>query len=252
MVLGWIVDTVAQTIELPPHRLQRLTDLLDSIPPQQKRSGVKAWQRLLGELRSMTLAIPGSRGLFSVLQHALKPDQHGTLCRVHLSAAVHQFLADFRRLATTLASRPTRIAEIIPREPSVIGTTDASGIGMGGVAFINHHTGVVPVLWRAQFDPLVRRRLVTHTNPRGSVTNSDLELAATVIHHDVLTSYVDLGGHTIHTFHDNTPAQHWQRKGSTTTSGPAAFLLRLQSHHQHGQRYTACHDYLPGPLNRMS
>ncbi|MBV5276445.1 hypothetical protein JZU56_00955, partial [bacterium] len=60
---------MAQTIELPPHRLQRLTDLLDSIPPQQKRSGVKAWQRLLGELRSMTLAIPGSRGLFSVLQH---------------------------------------------------------------------------------------------------------------------------------------------------------------------------------------
>ena len=32
VVLGWLIDTVAGTIELPPHRLERLLELLDAFP----------------------------------------------------------------------------------------------------------------------------------------------------------------------------------------------------------------------------
>jgi hypothetical protein len=67
-ILGWTIDTVRMTVELPPHRIDRLFELLDSIAPAQRRSSVKKWEKLLGELRSMVLAIPGGRGLFSVLQ----------------------------------------------------------------------------------------------------------------------------------------------------------------------------------------
>jgi hypothetical protein len=71
-ILGWMVDTLAITIELPPHRLERLFELLHSVPPKHKRVSTNKWQKMLGELRSMVLAIPGGRGLFSVLQEVLR------------------------------------------------------------------------------------------------------------------------------------------------------------------------------------
>jgi hypothetical protein len=60
------------TISLPPHRLLRIQEILACIGPIQRRVSLKKWQQLLGELRSMALAIPAAIGLFSVLQDALK------------------------------------------------------------------------------------------------------------------------------------------------------------------------------------
>ena len=130
-ILGWVVDTVNMVITLPLHRLARLYDLLDSLPPTQRRTSTKKWHQVLGELRSMAIALPGSRGMFNHLQHALQ--QRTTNNRIHLSKHVHQELADFRFLADTLAERPTRIAEIVPLVPSITGDHDASGLGAGGV-----------------------------------------------------------------------------------------------------------------------
>jgi hypothetical protein len=58
------------TISLPSRRLQRLADILAEIPLSQKRTSVKRWHQILGELQSMALAIPGARGLFSHMQDA--------------------------------------------------------------------------------------------------------------------------------------------------------------------------------------
>lgn len=226
-ILGWVIDTVNGTLELPDHRFDRLCQLLDNIPPTQQRVGVRAWQKVLGELRSMSLAIPGSRGLFSMLQHALRYNHTGRPHRVQLTAAVHTFLHDFRQLATALhTTRPTRIAELVARQPTVLGATDALVQGMGGVAFVHlAHGSVSPIVWRAPFAPKTQACLISWENPRGTITNSDLELAATIVHHDVLARYIDLAEHTIQSLHDNTPGVYWQRKGSvTTTEGLAAFL----------------------------
>jgi hypothetical protein len=107
-ILGWSIDTVARTIELPPQRLARLWELLASIPTSQRRTSRQKWQQLLGELRSMVLVIPGGRGLFSQLQSVLlathnpKPTD-----RLQLSQPVHDQLNDFWWLAGELESRPT-------------------------------------------------------------------------------------------------------------------------------------------------
>jgi hypothetical protein len=68
IVLGWVIDTIRQTIALPPHRADRLLALFHELR-DRKRVSVKRWQIFLGELRSMVLAIPGGKGLFSTLQH---------------------------------------------------------------------------------------------------------------------------------------------------------------------------------------
>jgi len=78
LILGWIINTIRLTIELPPHRLERLHQLLDSIKPKQCRISTKQWHKVLGELCSMLIAIPGGKGLFSTLQEAFKdPEHHG-------------------------------------------------------------------------------------------------------------------------------------------------------------------------------
>jgi hypothetical protein len=61
IVLGWLLDACAMTIKLPAHRVTRLFELLDSIAPKQRRTTVNKWQKLLGQLRSMVLGIPGGK-----------------------------------------------------------------------------------------------------------------------------------------------------------------------------------------------
>jgi hypothetical protein len=94
VILGWLVNTIDMTLTLPTHRVQRLHDILASIHPDQKRIAVTSWQKVMGELRSMVLAIPGGSGLFSTLQEAFRyPACAG---RLKLNKNVHAFLEDFR------------------------------------------------------------------------------------------------------------------------------------------------------------
>jgi len=74
-MLGWGIDTIAKTITLPPHRVTRLHKILNSIKPKQKTVPTKQWHKVLGELCSMSIAIPGSQGLFSLLQEALRREE---------------------------------------------------------------------------------------------------------------------------------------------------------------------------------
>ena len=66
-------------LELPLHQIECLHELLAEIPPTQKRVSLSKWHRLLGELRSMALALPGARGLFSHLQAVLKKPVKGQI-----------------------------------------------------------------------------------------------------------------------------------------------------------------------------
>ena len=92
------------TIALPPHRVARLKEIVHAIPRTQWRVGVDKWHKNLGELRSMALALPGARGLFSQMQEALC---HVRIKRVTLSPGVHNALDDFKWLAEDVAKRPT-------------------------------------------------------------------------------------------------------------------------------------------------
>lgn len=122
---------------------------------------------------------------------------------------------------------------------------------MGGVWFINRDDQH-PLLWRARFPDHIRTSLVSSANRGGSITNSDLELARTVAHLDILANAMDIREQTIHNFCDNTPAVAWQHKGSTTTNGASAYLLRLNSILQRHYRFLARQEYLSGPANVMA
>ena len=256
LVLGWIVDTVGMTIHLPPHRVDRLWEILDSIPKSQKRTSMKKWHTVLGELRSMAIALPGSRNMFGRLQNAISPKSK---TRVDLNKGVHQALDDFRWIARDLTSRPTRIAELIPLSPSAEGHHDASGKGAGGVWFPsdtlqprNGWQADVPVLWRIEWPEYITRRLVSSDNPTGTITNSDLELAGGLIHLEALTQTFDIRERTVVSKGDNLNTTFWERKGSTSTDSAPAYLLRLFGIHQRYHRYVPRFDYIAGSSNYVA
>lgn len=284
VILGWLVDTVAGTIALPPHRVQRLHDMLAAFPRSRKTCSKKDLHKLVGELRSMIVAIPGGLGCLSWLQERLRsaPD------RVYLNSQFKDAIDDFRWLATDIANRPTRIAEMIPEAPSYVGTSDASGRGMGGVWLPDAHNtwsaalvdstlkpdlsnkhgqqtaaalesdrhdspmNHPPLLWRALFPAHIAAALVSWSNPDGTISISDLELAGVLANNDVLAQSVDVTEVTTGTGTDNTAALAWSTKKAVSVTGPASYLLRLMSLHQRAYRYQLRSFYVPGPANSMA
>ena len=246
-ILGWDIDTLAETISLPPHRLERLYELLDAISPPHKRVSVKRWHQLLGELRSMAPALPGARGLFSILQDSLKrADQN----RVRVTKYVWDMAADFRVIADSLQARPTRLRELVPGSPAFLGASDACIHGMGGVWFSPNQS--TPILWRQRYPQSVQAALITSAQPRGTISISDLELAAMIAHKDVLARHHDIAERTIWMATDNKAALSWSTKGSATSSAARAYLLRLNAFHQRRHRYVAVHNHIAGTANVMA
>ena len=87
---------------------------------------------MLGELRSVSIALPGSVGLFLLLQEAFQHEDP-MRPRLNLSKSLHSFLNNFRWLAKDVAVRPQRIAELVlDAFPATVGACDAAGTGMGG------------------------------------------------------------------------------------------------------------------------
>ena len=249
VLLGWLVDSIRGTIELPPHRWERLQTLITGYQGR-RRSSLKEWQKLLGELRSMTVALPGSAGLFTHMQAALV--QAGQSNRVRLTKSVQDELDDWAWIVATLGSRPTSIAEVVKKHPSYGGDCDAAKAGMGGVCFNLRNPAAAPVLWRAPFPPDIQARVVSFDNPSGDITNSDLELAGVIAQNDVITQLWDVRHTTIGTRTDNSPAVGWTLRGSISKDGPVAYLLRLFSLHRRAYRYTVAIEHLSGERNRMA
>ena len=120
-------------ITLPLHRLERLEAILSAITWSQCRIVVDKWNQVLGDLRSMAIALPGARYLFSQIQEALC---HVKEKRVTLSKVVHEALVDLRWLAENVSNLPTRIYKIVPLRPTVNGYHDASSYMCGSVVLL--------------------------------------------------------------------------------------------------------------------
>ena len=107
-MLGWVINSTRGTIELPPHRVDRLHDLLNSICPTRRLVPTKTWHKLLGELRSMAIAIPGAQGLFSLLQEAFRHEERQHSQRVLATKRVHYHHWPSRILDSRPSPSPTR------------------------------------------------------------------------------------------------------------------------------------------------
>ena len=251
IILGWLIDTVSQTIQLPHHRRLRLQELL-TLTLTKSRVSRRNWMRLLGELRSMIHGIVGGAHMLSFLQHALAGNS-----RIRLTPFLRSCLHDWWHLADELAEHPTPLRYLVPTRPTYVGTSDASKQGMGGVWLPTDPANSGPeaagqlraFAWRCPFPPAIQRQLVSFDNPRGTITNSDLELAGIVTASAMLAAATPLYFEDLLIGSDNTPAVAWTNKCSTTTAAAPAYLLRLQGLIARQHRFTPRATYVQGDTN---
>ena len=251
-ILGWDFDTIAQNVTLPQHRATRLHDILHATLQRQQVSK-KQWQRLLGELRSMVLANRGGEGLFSQLQDVLV--RYPTARRFRLNQELRQCLQDWQHLAHSLAARPTAFRELVPLAPSYVGASDASKAGMGGVwlpTSLAPTADVAPMLWRQAFPPDIQARIVSSQNRHGTITNSDLELGGVIAHLDALAQAQPVAHQGVYYGCDNTPTVAWHQRGSVSSRGATAALLRLHALLQRAYHTRATVLSVPGVDNGLA
>lgn len=161
-------------------------------------------------------------------------------------------LKDWVLLAKTASKIAVPIHTIVPHSPHIVGTMDASKEGMGGCWTYLHKDMPQNILWPSPFPPEIQAQLNTADNTTGTITNSDLELAALILGSATIASHSLFQHSNICLALDNTPAVAWINKGSTTSNGPATYLLHQLAQHCHKHQYSLSTIYTPGSTNTIA
>ena len=250
-MVGFIFDGIKRTVRLPPTKAAAYIKEIHLI---LRRTSVplKALQTLVGKLRHASIILPAARGFFTPINAAMR----GSVERIGLGkrSDIRAALKDLCSLIHILGSRPTHVREILVDMPCYVGYHDAAAEGAGGVWFSLVHT-MPPVVWRVGFPLDIAQDVVSLSNPHGSITNSDLELAAEILAVGVLIAKALIIKHQqIGTLCDNSPTVSWIEKFASKSRSPTAGrLLRglaymLYCHH--AGRLTTVH--VPGKDNTMA
>ena len=136
-------------------------------------------ERIISELRSIHLAILLAIRHFYYIQQAqalIQASHH----QAYLSNNAHCEIAHWKQLCQSMEARATYLVEIVQRLTMDLRFVDTSGLGAGCV-WLDPNSNKEHSVWRVEWPPDVVADLVSWDNPKGRITNSNLELVAIVI-----------------------------------------------------------------------
>jgi hypothetical protein len=221
-ILGFTLNGADRTVRLCEAKAQAMADKIAKIL-RKSHVSLKRFRSLLGRLQHAARILPAAKGMFSPLNKATKgdPKEVGIGKRSEARAA----LIDLRHLIMTLSARPTHVSELVEYDPKLAGTRDASSAGVGGV-WIGYN--VQPTVWRLEWP-----QDVVELYQKGSLTNSDLEMAAVLLHYLVAEQLRPMERCHTAIWSDNSPAVSWSTKmADKVTTLIAGQLLRALAMHQ--------------------
>jgi hypothetical protein len=256
-ILGWLLDGIARTIELPP---AKATLLLNTLRTTRRTSGTVTltdFQKLHGKLQFTSIALPCGKALLGPLDRIISQTIRQSAHKIKVNTHIRDLLTDWTALIHQARSRPTHVQELVEHTPSYRGFVDASKWGVGGVWFSGTKL-IAPIVWFQPWPPDITASFCSAINPTGRITISDLELAGIFIHFLALESHVQLHNQTLKhqsvaIWCDNLPAVAWTYKFRTSTSLLAARILRafaIRLHATHSSLLNIQH--ISGIYNTMA
>ena len=251
-ILGWVFDGKAKTMELTRDKRDELMKLTKQALRAKHGVPFKSFQKMLGKMRRASQSIPGSNGLFSPFNRVLAREPRFVWFKPGGELAAG--LRDWRAIFKYALSEPTHVKQLVrDPDPHVGGIVDASGEGVGGVVF-GMKIGCKPTVFRFKWPASITSQLKTQSNPAGTITNSDLEMAGLVLLWLVVEHIVgDLKHKHILLLSDNSPSVSWVDRMVWKRSLPAGELLRVLAFRINAK--LACPItplHIPGVHNRIS
>jgi hypothetical protein len=124
------------------------------------------------------------------------------------NAALCEALTNFGSLIRLMGRHPTHCRELIVDQPGYISYCNASTLATGGV-WLSGTLHLAPIVWCLEWPEDIRQQVVSFANPGGTITNSDLKMAAMLVHYLVLEHLIDLRHVHVAAWYDNTPTVSW-------------------------------------------
>jgi hypothetical protein len=220
-ILGFIINGATKTVRISE---AKASDIVTEIRRILKKRNVqlKRFRKIVGKLRHVALILPGLRGLFSPINKALQGEPK--VIGLGKTSDVRASFLDLAHMVADLASRPTHVKELVPGSDHYTGYCDACAAGAGGV-WLSGDLHIPPIVWRVQFSAYIKSQVISDDNPRGTLTNSDLEMAAVLLHYMVLDQQVDLRYVRTGVWSDNTPTVAWTKRMADHSQAPTAGRL---------------------------
>jgi hypothetical protein len=220
-ILGFLVNGQTKTVRISD---AKATDIVSELRRILKKKHVqlKRYRRIVGKLRHVALIMPSTKGLFSPINKALQGEP--AVIGLGKISEVRAAFLDLAHMVADLATRPTHVKELVPGDDHYTGYCDACAAGAGGV-WLSGDLNLRPIVWRVQFSTYITHQVISDSNPRGTLTNSDLEMAAVLLHYMVLQQEVDLRYIRTGVWSDNTPTVAWTKRMADRSQGPTAGRL---------------------------
>jgi hypothetical protein len=231
-ILGWTFNGKDFTIFLDQTKSKKLQKLLKQTAKKSVITRTEM-QQVMGKLNHTCIGLPSGRGLLSPLNNSLK----GTADHIKITPSIKQALLDWVTLTQRIATRPTSVLELTPAMPWFLGYVDSSKQGVGGVWVNGTHT-INATVWRHDWPQEIQEKFVSTSNPNGTISISDLEMAGVLIGWLVLEniSPVPLQHAHIGISCDNTPAVAWASRLASSKSTAGNHLCRALALRQHVHR----------------
>jgi hypothetical protein len=190
---------------------------------KKRRLPFKRFRSLVGRLQHAARILPAGKSFFTPMNEAMRGLPQFVGLGRHTD--LRQAMLDSGALIVLLARRPTHVSELVAQDFDYVGFCDASAFGAGGVWF-SGNTAIKPSVWRVEFPADITNQVVSDKNPKGVLTNSDLEMAGVLLHYLALEQIVaDLRATQAVIGCDNTPAVAWTRRMASRAASPVAHRL---------------------------
>ena len=211
-ILGMTFDGMAKTIWLQEEKRDAiLATLKQWIRKATKRIGIPfdEFRTTLSKLQHAFLTVPAGRGLLSAFYAIL--NKQPPVVYLHTNINLRNALQDCRTFLRETVSSPTLCRNLVTGWPDFIGITDASGHGLGGVV-VGENKSVPPTVFHLQWPQDISANIVSDSNPTGSITNSDLEMAGLLMLWLVMEDVCAVTDAHVALFSDNSPTVHWVQR----------------------------------------
>jgi hypothetical protein len=184
----------------------------------------KEFLSTLYKIRHSFTLIPEGHGLMSPFYRVLSNSPNVVFLR--RNKTLYTALHDCKQFLQGSISMPTKCRNLIHGWPNVVGVTDASKEGVGGIV-IGKATTIPPTVFWFQWPDAIRRDIFSANNPAGTITNSDLEMVALLMLFMVIDGMVpNLTEKRVALYSDNSPSVHWVQHLAAKSSVAAMQLIR--------------------------